>query len=295
MDSFAINGFLNKDKFRYVLIDSTNLSKEAQKKQGLYGGSAIVLSYLLTATELLSAALLKDKQTMTVKLRTNGLIRGALIDADDNGHVKGYILNNHADFILDKDNKVDWTKMIGSQGTLSVSKNLGVGEPYTGQVSLVNGKIGETFAYYLAQSEQINSALNVVALIDSDGKINHAGGFLIQTLPGTSDSDINELEQKIKSISLSSWLKSGKDINGFLNQLVDGRQDVKALGTKQLSYYCNCSKEKFANDLKRLSENDLKELIDDDKGAELVCHFCNQKYNFTTEELKQILDSKSNN
>ena len=199
--------------------------------------------------------------------------------------------NPHVSLPSKKEGKIDVAGAVGNQGVLSVTKVApGDKTPYTGEVNLVSGELGEDFTYYLAQSEQIPSAVGLSVFVQPDESIQVAGGFLVQVLPGASDEKISQLESKIKEMPLvSEMLRDGDTPEDILKRMFG--DDLKILDKMPVAYRCDCSKERFAHALATVSKQDLKKLIEEDHHAEAVCQFCGKKYEFNEEELQKIYDS----
>ncbi|AEN98880.1 Hsp33 family molecular chaperone [Fructilactobacillus sanfranciscensis] len=284
---------LTKDQnFRVYAINATGVVDYAQKNHDLWSTSAAALGRTLVATLLLSNSALKGKETMTVRLNGQGPVGFMVIDADANGHIKGYIQNPHINLPLTKEGNVDVAQGVGTNGFLEVLKNQGGKEPYTSSVPLASGKIGDDFTYYLAMSEQIPSVVGVSVDINGENKIQVAGGFLIQTMPGADDDAITKLEKKLKEIpSIPTMLAEDPNPEHILDVLF-GKDNLDIVQHLPVSFECNCSKEKFAKDIAGIGKKDLQQLIDEDHGAEIVCNFCGKKYNFSEDDLIKMMNEK---
>jgi molecular chaperone Hsp33 len=240
-------------------------------------------------TLLLSSATLKGDEKMTVKVQGNGPVGAIVVDGNANGTVKGYLQHPHIHLPLNEKHKIDVAGAVGHQGTLSVTKDMEMGDPYTGQVGLVSGELGEDFTYYLAQSEQIPSAVGLSVFVNDDNSIEVAGGFLVQVMPGASDEKISELEARLGKMPLvSELLRDGKAPEEILQLLFEG-EDVKILDTMPVAFKCDCSKERFAKALASIDRHEMEQLINEDHHAQTVCHFCGNKYEFSETDLKKIL------
>lgn len=225
---------------------------------------------------------------MTVKIQGDGPVGFIVADGTAQGTVKGYMGNNHVSLPANEKGKIDVSGAIGKHGTLSVTKMApGDKTPYTGQVNLVPGELGDDFTYYLAQSEQIPSAVGLSVFVNPDESIEVAGGFMIQVLPGASDEEISKLEKKLKELPLvSEMLRDGDTPEDILKRIFGDQ--LKILDRMPVSYRCDCSKERFAHALASISKKDLEKMINEDHHAEAVCQFCGKKYEFNEQELKDI-------
>lgn len=284
---------LTKDQnFRVFALNGTETVKQAQKNHQMTSTATAALGRTLIASLLLANSALKGKESMTVRLNGQGPVGGMIVDADAHGHVKGYA--QHANVSLPKtvDDKIDVAGAVGKDGFLEVLKNQGGTQPYTSNVPLVNGKIGDDFAYYLAKSEQIPSAIGVGVAFNKDNQVKVAGGYLIQTMPGAAADAIEKLEIKLKKLpSISSMLEENPNPEYILDVLF-GKDNLDIVEHLPVSFECNCSKEKFAKSIASIGEKDLQQIIDEDHGAEVVCNFCGKQYNFSEDDLVKIMNEK---
>lgn len=282
--SVAVDGM-----FRAYVVNATGIVAEAQKRHDTWSAASAALGRSLVGTLLLSSATLKGDEKMTVKVQGNGPVGAIVVDGNANGTVKGYLQHPHIHLPLNEKHKIDVAGAVGHQGTLSVTKDMEMGDPYTGQVGLVSGELGEDFTYYLAQSEQIPSAVGLSVFVNDDNSIEVAGGFLVQVMPGASDEKISELEARLGKMPLvSELLRDGKTPEEILQLLFEG-EDVKILDTMPVVFKCDCSKERFAKALASIDRHEMEQLINEDHHAQTVCHFCGNKYEFSETDLKKIL------
>ena len=190
-----------------------------------------------------------------------------------------------------KDGHIDVKKAVG-QGWLEVTKDLGLKEPYTGQVPIVSGEIAEDFAYYLTKSEQIPSAVGLSVFVNPNNTIGEAGGFMLQALPGASDELITRTIKRIKSLpALSTSFSDGMTPEDLARKILG--TDCKILEKDDVAFSCDCSKEKYAGIMETLKTDQLEAMINEDHGAELTCSFCGNKYHYSEDELKAILAKKT--
>src|SRR5699024_9234302 len=189
---------------------------------------------------------------------------------------------------LNEKGKIDVKGAVGTTGTLSVTKDLGMKEAFSGQVPLVSGEIGEDFTYYMANSEQTPSAVGVSVLVNPDETVKKAGGFMIQVMPGATDATIDKLEETLSNLPMISQLMDeGETPEGILERLTE-EGNPKILEKMPVSFKCTCSKERFAAAITSLGKIEIQEMIDEDHGAEAVCHFCGRKYQFDEEDLEAL-------
>ncbi len=289
MSDYLLKSVVDDGQFRAYAVDATELVREAQQRHDTWSAASAALGRTLIATLMLSSSVLKGDDTLTVRINGGGPVGGIVVDGNANGTVKGYLQNPHVNLPLNKFHKIDVAKAVGVEGSLSVTKDLGLDKPYTGQVPLASGEIGDDFTYYLAQSEQIPSAVGVSVFVNDDNSIKVAGGFLVQVMPDAKDEAISHLEKRLKEVPMvSELLLDGQKPEDMLN-LLFGEENVKILDKMPVSFKCDCSKAQFSKALASISKKQLEQIINEDHHAETVCHFCKNKYEFSEDELKAIL------
>ena len=247
------------------------------------------LGRALTAVSIMGIMLKSDDDLVTIKINGNGLGKGLVVTGDNKGRVKGYPLNPVVDIPLKPNGKLDVQNALG-EGSLTVIKDMGLKEPYVGQIPLVSGEIAEDLTYYFAKSEQTPSAVSLGVLVDRDYSIKQAGGFIIQVMPDADEDIINSLENKLATIKpFTTLLEEGNTIEDILNILL-GDFGVNILDKIPVKFYCNCSKERVEKALISIGKHELETIIKEDKKATLHCHFCNKDYDFNEDDLKTLLN-----
>ena len=288
MADYLVKSVAGNEMFRAYAVSATGVVAEAQRRHDTWSAASAALGRSLVGTLLLASSVLKGEEQMTIKINGNGPVGGIVVDGNANGTVKGYLQHPHVHLPLNDQHKIDVKAAVGTDGFLSVTKDQGVGDPFTGTVALVSGELGEDFTYYLAQSEQIPSAVGLSVFVNDDNSIGVAGGFLVQVLPNATDEAISSLENKLKDMPLVSQLmRDGKSPEDILDLLFDG--DVKVLDKMPVKFECDCSKERFAEALMALPKHEVQAMIDEDHGATAVCHFCGDQYQFSERELEAVL------
>lgn len=292
MGDYLVKALAFNGQIRAYAVDATETVSEAQKIHDTWSAASAALGRSLIGTLLLSSASLQDDATLTVKINGNGPVGGIVVDGNAHGTVKGYVQHPHVHLPLNDKHKIDVKGAVGTEGFLAVTKDLGLKEPFTGKVPLVSGELGEDFTYYLAKSEQIPSSVGLSVFVNNDNSIETAGGFMIQVMPGATDEVITKIEKKLAEIPLvSEMMRSGKKPEDILNEIL-GEKNVKILDKIPVSYHCDCSRKRFLSVLAGLPVDQLQEMVDEDHGAEAVCHFCGKKYQFTDDELCKIISIK---
>lgn len=295
MSDYLVKSLAFDGQIRAYAVDATETVSTAQKLHDTWSAASAALGRSLVGTLLLASASLQGDETMTVKINGNGPVGGIVVDGNANGTVKGYVQNPHVHLPLNDKHKIDVKGAVGTEGFLAVTKDLDLKEPFTGQVPLVSGELGEDFTYYLAKSEQIPSSVGLSVFVNSDNSIETAGGFMIQVMPGAKEETISQIEKRLAEIPMvSEMMRDGKKPEDILNEIL-GAENVKVLDKMPVSYHCDCSRERFLGVLTSLPTDQLQEMADEDHGAEAVCHFCGKKYQFTEDELRKIIKVKKQN
>lgn len=289
MADYLVKSLIDGGMFRAYVVDATETVTEAQQRHDTWSAATAALGRTLIGTMLLSTSLLKGDEKLTVKVNGHGPVGAIVVDGNANGTVKGYLQYPHTSLPLNEKHKIDVKKAVGINGMLTVTKDQGLGQPYTGQVPLVSGELGEDFTYYLAKSEQIPSAVGVSVFVQPNNTVKVAGGFLIQVMPGASDEAIARLEQRIKEMPMVSELLLAGQTPEEILALLFKEERIKIVQKMPVGFKCDCSKDRFAQSLASIQPAALQEMIDEDHGAEAVCHFCGTKYQFSEDDLRAIL------
>jgi len=265
---------------------TTDLVNEAIRRHDCYPVAAAALGRTMTGA-LLLAANLKNKEALTVTFDGHGPLGKVTADATPEGFVRGYVGEPHVNLPLNKLGKIDVGGGVGTDGMLTVTRFTGLKNPITGSVEISDGEIADDLTKYLYVSVQTLSSDRFNIHVDPDFHCIGAGGFILQPLPDVSDEVLARLEKNIQSIhSVSHMVERGLDAKGIIGEVLQGF-DVEYLATTDLAFRCQCSKGRISDVLLGLNLTDLKSLVDDGH-AEVVCHFCNEKYQFSGEELEAI-------
>ena len=289
MSDYLVKALAYNGQVRAYATKTTETISEAQRRHGTWPTASAALGRAMTATAMMGA-MLKGENKLTVKIDGGGPIGVILVDSNAKGQVRGYVTNPQTHFDLNKFGKLDVARAVGTTGTLSVVKDIGMREHFSGQTEIVSGELGEDFTYYLVSSEQVPSAVGVGVLVNPDNSILAAGGFIIQLLPGTDNETITEIEEKLTNMTpVSKLIERGLSPEELLKEIL-GKENVKVLETMPVEFKCQCSKERFESAIISLGKDEIKEIIDEDGQAETSCHFCNASYTFTKDELNEMLE-----
>lgn len=282
-------------KISVICADTTELVEKARKTHDLSPVATAAFGRLLTITAIMGNEMKGAKNKLTIQMKGNGPLGTMLTTSDNFPRVKGYVSNPVVDLPLNDMGKLDVGGAVGNAGFINVIKDIGLKEPYIGICPLISGEIAEDFAEYFAKSEQKNTAVALGVLVDKNG-VKSAGGYIITPMPDATEEEISKIEQSIfKAGAISKMLDQNLSLEEIAKK-VTGDEDVKIIEENITPIYeCDCSKEHMAEGLATLDKNVLKEMIEEDEKAELLCHFCNKKYEFTKEELENILKEKNKN
>ncbi|WP_309091484.1 Hsp33 family molecular chaperone HslO [Domibacillus sp.] len=287
MSDYLVKALAFNGQVRAYAVDTTKLVGEAQRRHASWPTASAALGRTMTAGVMMGA-MMKGEEKITLKVEGNGEAGPILVDSDAKGNVRGYITRPQTHFDLNEQGKLDVRRAVGTEGMLTVVKDLGLRENFSGQTPIVSGELGEDFTYYFAVSEQVPSSVGVGVLVNPDNTILAAGGFIVQLLPNTDDATVTILEERITTMEpISKLIERGLTPEQILIYIL-GEENVKFLETMPVQFNCKCSKERFGNAIISLGREEIQEMINEDHGAEAQCHFCNEKYQFSEEELEQL-------
>lgn len=276
---------------RIIAGITTELVNEGSKIHQCTPTASAALGRMLTAGALMGSMLKSEKESLTLKINGGGEAQGVTVTAKSNAKVKGYIGNPSVDLPLNVANgKLNVGEAIGKDGNLLVIKDLGLKDPYVGQVPIYTGEIAEDFAYYFTVSEQTPSAVSLGVLVDKDLSIKAAGGFIIQMMPGADELLTDLVTYRLEEIPSITTLIGEKDnIEDILEYIFEG-MDLKLNDSLEPEYKCDCSRDRVERALISIGEKDLKEIYDECKTEEVTCDFCDKKYVFNHEDLGKLLE-----
>lgn len=268
---------------------TTELAEQARLHHQCMPTSAAALGRTLTVTAVMASDLKNDEEKIVSVINGHGPAGTILAQAMGNGDVRGFIGDPNI-YLAREDGHLDVGAAVGTDGTLTVTKDLGLKEPFSGVVRLQTGEIGQDFAYYYTISEQTPSLVGVGVLVEPDGHVSAAGGLIAQLLPGASEEAVEFAENVSRTMKpVSQLVKEGNSAEEIIRMYFP---DAVILEKRDVRWHCGCSRERFMRSLALLNNDDLQEMIDDGRGAEIRCQYCGHYYNFDTEDLKLILGSK---
>lgn len=273
-----------------VALDSTDIVSQIEK---IHQTSAVVtagLGRLTTAASIMGYMLKGENDSITLRINGNGPAGSLIAVSNSKGNVKAYVQNPIVEIPLNQYGKLDVKGAVGTDGFLSVIKDLGLKEPYSGQVPIVSGEIAEDITNYYAVSEQTPTVCGLGVLVNTDLSVLAAGGYLIQLLPFADESCIDKIEENINNIAaVSSMIKDGVTPEEICFKLLDGL-NANILDETTVLYECDCSKDRVKKALLSLGKKELQDIKEEQNGCEVSCHFCNKKYNFSGFELDEMIN-----
>ena len=275
-------------QIRAFAATTRGLVEEARGRHGTSPVATAALGRLLTAGVMMGSMMKNDTDVLTLQISGDGPLGGITVTADSQGNVKGYVQDPDV-MLSPKNGKLDVGGAVGI-GLLTVIKDMGLKEPYSGQTILVTSEIAEDLTYYFANSEQVPSSVGLGVLMEKDNTVKCAGGFIVQLMPFAEERVISRLEENVGKItSVTKLLEEGYTPQRLLEELTEGL-DLEITDTMPARFYCNCSKERVERAVASIGEKDIREMIGEGKDIEVKCHFCNTAYTYSVEELKSILE-----
>lgn len=274
------------ERVRVIVNSTTNLCEEARKRHDCWPTAAAALGRVLSIGSIMGSMQKSENEKVTIQINGGGPIGTIMVDCFPDGNVRGFVSDPHQFYTYNDTGKLAVGVAVGNQGTLKVIKDLGLKDDFSGTVQLQSGEIGDDFAYYFTVSEQVPSAVSVGVLVEPDNSVSAAGGMLIQMLPNATEEDIEKMEHVLSQMKpMSEMIHAGKTPEQIILESFD---DAKILSTQDIQFHCHCSKEHMKEALSTLNKDEIKKMIEEDHGCEIVCNWCNTPYQFTEEELKEI-------
>lgn len=286
IEKFLVSG----GKINVIVASTTDLVEESRKIHDLSPTATAALGRTLTMGVLMGSNLKSKEDTITIQIKGNGPIGGITVVVNQELEVKGYVYEPKVDIPVREDGKLDVGRAVGQEGFLYVIKDLGLKEPYIALSKLVTGEIAEDFASYFLISEQKNTAVALGVLVNKDG-VKSSGGYMITAMPDATEEDISKIEEALKKAKpVSQMLDEEKSLLEIVKEITGAEEeDIQRLEELKPTYHCNCSKEKMEKALIAIGREELENIIQKDKKAEMRCQFCNKTYTFSEEELKKLL------
>lgn len=285
---YVVRGTAAGGQIRGFAAVTKHLTECARQAHNTSPVATAALGRLLTAGVMMGDMLKGEKDILTLQIQSQGPLQGITVTADSHGNVKGYVGNPNVCIPANKKGKLDVAGAVGD-GFLRVIKDMGLKEPYLGQVELTSGEIAEDLTYYFAVSEQVPSSVGLGVLMNRDNTVLQAGGFLIQLMPDTQEEVIERLEKNIRALKpVTTMLDEGLTPRQMLETVLEGFE-VELLESSLCRFFCNCDRKRVEKALISVGQKEIQDMIQEGKDIELNCHFCGSHYIFTPEDLKELL------
>lgn len=284
---YIVRGMALDGKVRVFAAYSKHLVAELQQRHDTWSTATAALGRAATIGAMMGA-MLKGEEKLTIQVKGNGPIGQIVVDANAKGEVRGYVDNPKVQLPPNNKGKIDVSGGVGKEGSIYVIKDLGLKEPYRGTSPIVSGELSEDFTYYFAVSEQTPSAVATGVLVGKGDVLITAGGFIIQLLPGLSDQEISSIEKELEKLqTVTHYLNDGMKIEQLLQKIIPSFTELERI---PLRFQCFCSRKRVERTLISLGKQELESILNEDGRAEIVCHFCNEKYEYDRSDLQSLID-----
>ena len=273
-----------------VAVTGKDMVERARQIHKTLPVATAALGRTLMAASMMGDMLKEEDGSVTLQIKGGGPLGAITAVSDSRGNPRGYLQNGQVDIPRKYQGKLDVGTAVGSSGSLTVMKDMGLKEPYIGSVQLVSGEIAEDITAYFVESEQVPPACALGVLVDKDQSVAAAGGYLVQLLPGADESVIQRLEESIARLGpVTDALHGGADAVQLLERVLEG-QEPELLERRPVAYKCYCSRERVSRAIISMGKEEMQSLIEEQGGAELTCQFCDKVYRFTKEDLQELLE-----
>ena len=269
------------------VIEAADTVEEARRIHACSPTASAALGRTLCAASLLGNAMKEDNASLTIRIAGDGPINGIVAVSDSDGYVRGYVGNPEVDPPLRDDGKLNVGAAVGHNGLLTVSRDIGLVEPYIGSVELVSGEIAEDVTSYLLSSDQVPSACGLGVLVDTDTSVRAAGGFIVQLMPGADESLIDKLEENIFLMDQLTVILDQDGAEEVLHQVLKGI-DYHIVSQEEVGYRCNCSRQKVQDALICLDDDDIAQILREGRNVDASCQFCDKTYSFSPDEIAAL-------
>ncbi|MDO4744598.1 MAG: Hsp33 family molecular chaperone HslO [Clostridia bacterium] len=275
---------------RIYAVNSKGIVEAAHSFHKTLPLASAALGRLLTGAILMGSMMKEEESSLTLQLHGDGPLGRVLAVANSKGEVKGYVENPFADLPLNRLGKIDVGEGVGKNGYLSVVKDLKMKEPYIGQVPISTGEVGDDLAFYFAQSEQVPSLVALGVLVDRDFSIKQAGGFIVQIMPDCDEFNLKKFEKSAENItSVTAMLEKGLSNEELIREVMKDFE-VEILEEIDVDYVCDCCDERMQRAIVSLGKSEIRDIIDEQGEAEIVCQFCNKAYLYDKSALEEMLE-----
>lgn len=276
----------------FIKMSAVSAKETVQRAKDIHNctpTTTAALGRTLCAASMLGNLLKEDNGSLTIRINGGGPIGSVIAVSDSKGYVRGYVTNPAVDLPLRSDGKLDVGGAVGRDGMLTVSRDIGLTQPYVGSTELVSGEIAEDLTAYLLESEQVPSACGLGVLIDTDLSVKAAGGFIVQLMPGAPDEYIDVLEENIFMMDQLTTILSEDGLEAVFEQVLKG-MPYHIVDEDEVGYRCYCSRERVGDAILGVGEGELESMINEGKDIDVSCQFCDTVYTFTPDDLRKLLD-----
>lgn len=276
----------------FIKMSAVSAKETVQRAKDIHNctpTTTAALGRTLCAASMLGNLLKEDNGSLTIRINGGGPIGSVIAVSDSKGYVRGYVTNPAVDLPLRSDGKLDVGGAVGRDGMLTVSRDIGLTQPYVGSTELVSGEIAEDLTAYLLESEQVPSACGLGVLIDTDLSVKAAGGFIVQLMPGAPDEYIDVLEENIFMMDQLTTILSKDGLEAVFEQVLKGLP-YHIVDEDEVGYRCYCSRERVGDAILGVGEGELESMINEGKDIDVSCQFCDTVYTFTPDDLRKLLD-----
>ncbi|ADL51729.1 Hsp33 family molecular chaperone HslO [Clostridium cellulovorans] len=290
MSNKMIRATAKDGSVKIIAATTTEMINKMIKIHNTSSVASATLGRLITSAALMSSNLKSEKEALTLKINGGGPAGNVVAVAYPNGDVKGYIGNPTVELPPNAVGKLDVGGAVGKNGSLVIIRDLGLKEPYVGQVPIYTGEVGDDLAYYFTTSEQTPSAVGVGVLVEPDLSCSAAGGFIIQMMPDADPLLADLITYRLEDLPpITTLIKEGKTIEEILEEIFED-MDLKILEETTVDYNCNCTRDRVKQALVSIGLKDLEEIYNENKVENVQCHYCNTNYSFTPEDIKELIE-----
>lgn len=291
MENKLVKAMALNDHIRIYCVNTTNLCNKERMVHDLWPTSLATLGRVSSVASIMAAMLKNKDERIVVQINGGGPIGTVMVEANENGHIRGFVGDPHIYLKYNESNKLAVGIAVGTEGYLKVTKDSNLKNNFTGQVALQSGEIGDDFAYYFTTSEQTPSVVSCGVLVDTDYSCKSAGALIIQLLPDANEEDIVTVEEVLKTLKpISTLIQEQEEPSLIIKSIF---KDATIVETKEVTWSCDCQKERFKMGLLTLNINDLKEMAQDEDEIEVKCEYCNKTYTFDKKELNEMVEFKA--
>ena len=281
-----LRGISADGSVKITAVTTKDLTERARRIHSTLPVVTAALGRTMAAVSMMGNALKKEGSSITARINGGGPVGTILVTSDEKGNVRGYVQNPQVDLPLKANGKLDVGGAVGTDGMLTVMRDLGSGEPYNGSVELVSGEIAEDFTRYFFESDQVPTACALGVLVDRDQSVIAAGGYIVQLMPGAEDETAEKLERSVQRAGAVTKMLQNGSLEELIYKVLDGFDPI-ILEEDAVTYKCYCSRGKIRNAIAGIDRNELRSMLEEDKSIEVKCQYCGEVYTFTEKDFEE--------